>query len=587
LTISPAQYNSIPFQYARDVLAGNIVVGNKIKLAVKRFYQWIDDADKDGFYLDHKAGLKVIDFFPAFLKHTKGPLAKHPAKEFTLSPYQQFTAYNIFAWKKQENGLRRINTVYDKQARKNGKTAFLAGLGLYVIAFEGQSSPEVFVGATKEAQAKLLWDQAYDFIQKSPALRYIGFKTFQREIKFPRNIGSFKFLGGDSKTQDGLNPSLSLIDEYHAHKDDGVREVLESAMGARLNPLTYLITTAGTNVYSVCKAAEDTYVEILEGEKTDHHTFIMIHDLDDGDDWEDENNWKKANPNMDYNPPMLAHLRKEFIKAKNQLSKKPNFQTKHLNMWVDAPEIWIPNEIFQSNKVTDFEGYDNYDDLFFAKAQKYGSWAGCDLSKVIDLSSVGIITNADEKGNHYIKSYNFCPKDIIDARSREDNVPYRHWADLGLLIATPGNTVDYTWIEDKICDVYPKYNIERIGFDPYNASHIVQILQERNINVDFYQQNIMNMSFPSKQFEKKLYEGKLKHDGSILLAWALSGVVIYEDANENIKLHKGRSHKGKKRIDPIVALVMAIGEMLSAPEETNESKYNNPDEEISFGLNKI
>ena len=275
MKITQQQYNTIPFQYARDVQEGNIVVGKYIKLAIARFYKWIEQADQQGYYLDDKAGQKVIDFFPTFLSHTKGPLAGSP---FRLSPYQQFIVYNIFAWKEKATGKRRINNVYDKLGRKNGKTAFLSGLGLYLESFDGEESPEIFVGATKEAQAKTLWAQAVQFIKKSSMLREIGFEHYRRDIKFPRNMGSIQFLGGDSKTLDSLNPSAAFIDEYHAHKDDGVREVLESAMGARTNPLVYKITTAGTNIYSVCNAAEKVYKEILEGIKEDDHTLIMIHD---------------------------------------------------------------------------------------------------------------------------------------------------------------------------------------------------------------------------------------------------------------------------------------------------------------------
>ncbi len=583
MKITPKQRNSIPFQYAQAVLDGKIVTGKYIKLAAQRFFDWIDKADEDGYYLDHNAGMKVIDFFPTFLKHTKGPLAK-PPQPFVLSPFQQFTAYNIFAWKSSATGFRRINKVYDKQARKGGKTAFLAGLALEMQSFDGEASPEIYVGATKEMQAKTLWKQSVDFIKKSPALKKIGFEYYQREIRFTRNLGTFTFLGGDSKTLDSLNPSLAIIDEYHAHRDDSILEVLESAMGARTNPLVYIITTAGTNIYSVCKNAEDVFKEILEGKKKDDHTFIMIHDIDEDDDWEDEKVWEKANPNIRYNPPMLAHLRKEFIKAKNQPSKIPNFKTKHLNMWVDAPQIWIPNEYWKKNEVTDFVPYKTYEELFTAKALEFGCYAGGDLSTTKDLTSYCVMTNPDTEGNRYILSKNLCPANTIDIRSKEDGVPYRYWKDAGYLTATPGNSIDYDYLIDIVKDQTIKNKITRSGFDPHNARHLITILQDDGITVSEFAQGIMNMSLPSKMFEKLVLDGKLKHSGNPILGWALSGVVIYEDPNENIKLHKGQSHKGKKRIDPIVAAVIALGESMSEETETNNSIYNNPDVEISFGI---
>ena len=342
--------SSIPFQYAQDVLEGRIITGKWIKLAVERFYSWIETAEEDGFLLDHKEGMFVINFFPTFLVHTKGPLAKAKTP-FTLSPYQQFTVYNIFAWKIKASGLRRINFVYEAVARKNGKTTLLAGLGLYAQALDGEEGPEIYVGATKELQAKSLWEQAVAFVNKSMMLRKLGFSTTQREVRFSHTNGVFRYLGGDSKTLDGLNPSFSLIDEYHAHKDDGVREVLESAMGARDNPLTYIITTAGFNLKSSCKLAEDSYKDILQGLNKDDHTLIMIHQMDEDDDWQQEKNWQKASPNMIYSSTLLDFTRRELVKAKNQPSKIPNFKTKSLNMWVDGANVWISSEIWRKNDI--------------------------------------------------------------------------------------------------------------------------------------------------------------------------------------------------------------------------------------------
>ena len=343
MKITNDMLNSIPFQYAQDVRDGKIVVGKTIKQAVSRFYKWIDESDQSGFYIDHAAGMHIIKFFEDFLIHTKGEKGKLK-ESFTLEPWQQFTLYNILGWKDQ-SGNRKIKTVYEKVARKNGKTATLAGVGLYFLCFDDEASPEIYAGATKEDQAKIVWQQAYDFVKKSIALRSGGVQNTQREIRYPSAMGKFKFLGGDSKSQDGLNPSLAIIDEYHAHKDDSIREVLESAMGARKNPLLYIITTAGFNMQSACKEAEDVYKEILSGIKDDDHTFIMIHDLDDNDDWEDETNWIKANPNLNVSVS-ISHLTSEYLKAINQSSKIPNYKTKHLNKWVDAAEVRIPEDIW-------------------------------------------------------------------------------------------------------------------------------------------------------------------------------------------------------------------------------------------------
>jgi phage terminase large subunit-like protein len=168
-----------------------------------------------------------------------------------------------------------------------------------MMSFEMEAEAEIYIGATKEDQAKICWAAAKNFIESphaNPALKQLGFTCKQKEIDNSNTMSFLRPLGGDSKTQDGINSHLSIIDEYHAHATDGVKENLESSSVQRRQPITWHITTAGTNIASVCKAYEDTCKEVLDGIKSDDHLWIMIHDLDEGDDWEDESNWYKANP---------------------------------------------------------------------------------------------------------------------------------------------------------------------------------------------------------------------------------------------------------------------------------------------------
>ncbi|MFD1292656.1 terminase large subunit [Lutibacter holmesii] len=578
MEITTAQLNSVPFKYAAAVRTGEIIAGKRIKQAVERFYTWIETADDDGYYLDHQKGLQVINFFHVFLIHTKGKMAGKP---FILSPFQQFTLYNLFGWLENtsQGQIRRINNVYEKIGKKNGKTAVMAGVGLYCMSFDLEYGAEIYVGATKEDQAKLCFNQAADFINRSSALKTMGFSTYQRELKFKKYGSSFKPLGGDSKTQDGINAHLAIIDEYHSHRDDSVKENLESSMAARIQPIVYTITTAGVNIAGVCKKFEESCENILDGTAKDDHFFIMMHDLDADDDWQLIENWTKANPNMGVSVEK-SFLIKEYNKAKNQPSKIPNFKTKHLNMWVDAPEIWIPSEIWKRNNVE----VEDYEALFRKKAMKFGCYAATDLSTRIDLTALVYLTNPDEDGNRFVKLFAFCPSDNIDQRSKEDAVPYRYWADAGYLTATPGNVIDYEEIKKTTLHHHFKYHTVRNEFDQWNAEQLRNDLAQLGVETSFFSQSIGVISEPTKELEKLVYEGKIKHDGNPILEWALSGCVIYKDANENIKVHKGRSHAGVKRVDPIIALIMALGGAISVEETNNKSKYNDPEAEISFGV---
>ncbi len=572
---TPEMLSSIPFQYAADVRSGKLLVGNRIKQAVERFYSWIETAEKKGYTLEHNEAIFMINLFPFLLEHTSGDMAGTP---FLLSPYQQFTFYNIFAWKRFDNKgnkVRVIRKVYEKVARKNGKTAALAGLGLICQAFDEEKGAEVYVGATMEKQAKLVWTQAVNFINKSKRLRDLGYSHTQSEIRFPANVSIFKPVSKQFQNLDGLRPSLGILDEYHSHATDGVKQVIVSGMGSRLSPILYIITTAGFNKASVCKQYEDVCKEILEGTIEDDSTFVMIHDIDDGDDWEDEKIWAKANPNLDVSVS-LDFLRTEYITAKNQPSDIPNFKTKYLNMWVEAMKVWIPTEKWENNNINKNLSIksNKRKEIPLSVFEKFGAYAGLDLSTNIDITAFVILSEPDENGRHYIKPFLFCPEETIDKRSKEDKVPYRMWRDLGYLIATPGDVVDYDIIEDYIKSNFRKHNIKRLEVDRWNAGAIVNHLTEESYEVSYCSQGIANLTHPTKVFEKLVYEGKMLHDGNPVMTWMLSGCELITDNNGNIRISKGKAIQNAKRIDGIAALINAIAGHLSPKEET--SKYSKP-----------
>jgi phage terminase large subunit-like protein len=565
--------SSIPFQYANDVRTGKIIAGKRIKQAVERFFTWIEESEKDGYHLDHEKGMKIINFFPTFLNHTIGKIAGQP---FFLAPFQQFTMYNLFGWINSNTGYRRINTIYDKRAKKNGKTAEMAGLALYCLSFDLEMEAQIYVGATKEEQARICWKQAKMYIDSpvaNPKLRNMGFYCQQKVIGFKRTGSTMMPLGGDSKTQDGVNCHLGIIDEYHGHKDDSVKENLESSTVQRSQPIIYQITTAGSNVQSACKRYEESVIEVLEGRNIDHSLWIMIHDIDQEDlqteqSWENSNLWAKANPLLG-NGLALEGIEKEYTKAVNQPSKIRNFKTKNLNMWVDQQFDWIPNDIWMRNKV---------DNIPLDKFTTYGSYAGLDLSTTTDLSAYVILSEPDEFEERYAKFYLFCPKDTIEKRSREDRVPYQYWADKGYIIATPGNVIDYDIIEETINTTYHFHKVKRLEYDRYNATQLIQGLQENGLNVSEFSQAIGTISAPTKELEKLVYSDKIKHDGNPAVAWMLASCAIYTDANENIKVHKGRSGANGRRVDGIIGLINALGGSMSTPEETG--KYTKPQTDI-------
>lgn len=570
MKLSPELVESEIYTYALDVRSGKIITGRRIKQAIERFFALIEKADAKGYWLDDQKGFAVIRFFEKILKHTKG--SKHAGKAFLLSPHQKFTLFNLFAWQTtNEEGqvIRLIRNVYETIAKKNGKTAPMAGVLLYCLAFDDEPGAEVYIGATKEEQAKLCFSQAAEFINQNILLRELGFRVLQNKIMFTPSASFAKPLGGDSKTQDGINSHLSILDEYHAHPDDTIKENLESSSAARAQPITYTITTAGTNMHGVCKNFEDSCINILEGITEDDTFLIMIHSLDPEDNWEDSTMWIKANPNLGITV-YLSNLEKEYLKAINQPSKIPNFKTKNLNMWVDAPKEWIPSSAWEACQTPIIE--ENF--------TKLGNCGALDLSSTTDITAYAAITQPDAQGFRDLKVWCFCPLETIEKRSKEDRVPYKYWASQlrenpehdkdFYLIATPGNMVDYDEVAKVVSHQFFKLKTDWVEYDRKFAAGLVNIFQNEKIEMSPFSQTIMNYSSPTKEFERLVLSGKLRVGNNPILKWMLSGCVAVFDNNENVRLVKG---KATKRIDGIIGSIMALAGTLT-PKETNESKYN-------------
>jgi phage terminase large subunit-like protein len=587
MDITQEMKNSVPFKYALDVKNNNIITGPWIKLAVERFFEWLNDTSDSGYYLDHDDAMRYIDFFPKLLNHTKGKLAGKP---FELAPFQQFGLYNIFGWKNKKH-LRRINKVYDSRAKKNGKTAEMAGIGLEMLCIDGEISSEVYIGATKKEQSKLCFNQAVDFINHSVANRLmsqLGFKVLTNKIIHIETNSIMIPLDRDSKTQDGINSHFGIIDEYHAHPSDSLKQNIESSSIQREQPILYHITTKGEDHGGPCKRYEDVCKDILNGIKKDDHTFIMIHEMDHGDDWENENNWIKSNPLLGQGLD-IDKMRVEFISAKNQPSKAPQFKTKNLNMWVDALEVRVPDEIWMANK--DKIKIDNF--------LKYGCAGGMDLSSRIDLSSYVIVSNPDPNGFIDVLPFNFCPKDTVISRSKEDRVPYDYWQNVNLsdyiefedkasqekykyilkekiLTATPGNQIDYKYIKKIILQTFWLHGLKCIDFDKYKSTELVQALIEQEVVMNVFPQTINYYSYPTQEFERLAFLGKIRHGGHPIMRWCLGRVKAFVNVNEDMRYVK---NDPKSRVDPIQATVMAIAGNLT-PDENKipDSQYNNQDE---------
>ena len=541
-------------KYGRDVLAGNIVVCKWTRLAVERHYRDLQNAHERGLVFSEEHARHALRFFD-FLKHSKGKWARQP---FVLSDWQAFWTALMFGWLRFD-GTRRFRKAYFRVARKNGKTTWIAGIGLYLFVGDGEAGAEVFTAATKLSQAKLIHVESEMMVRQSKDLsKHI---TIQRNNLFIDGT-SCKYvpLGADAKTEDGLNPHGALIDELHAHPSRELYDVIDSATGAREQPLMLMITTAGFGGLETICRVEDEYVKgILEETIEDDKYFGVIYQLDEAeklgdefedaeeksDDWQDEKTWIKANPNLGISVN-IEKLREAATKAKQDPSALDNFLTKHLDMWVKGARKWMPLKQWKkcAAKYT-FDDLKNADAVF----------AGLDLASVSDLCSLVIVANMPD-GKKRIWGKHYLPEDKALSTENKNAALYKRWADAGWLTLTEGNVTDYDYIERDIHNMMSCLSIQEIAFDKYNATQIVNNLQAEDVPMVEFRQGFLSMSPAMKQLEIDILTGRLEHPNDPVINWAMSNVVLSRDAAGNQKPDK---EKSIGKIDPVVALIMATG----------------------------
>ena len=554
-------------QYSKDCIVDTRHVCQKHRWACERF---LNDLKKSGtkdfpYIFDEEKALRFFEW-AALHKHTKGVLAGEPI-EFT--PIQRFIFGNVYGWIHQETGLRRFRKAYWQVARKNAKSQSLAIVGDYELMALGEPMSEVYIGATKSMQAKIIYNEVVAMLKRCPLLKDKWHESYG-VIRHPKSDSILRALSkDDGKTGDGLNPQCGLIDEYHAHPTDEILEVINTGMVARRQPLLFIITTAGTNFGGPCYRVEYPLVEKILDPSLDFDVadyFCMVNELDrdqEGnliDDVKDEECWVKANPIAATYPEGLANIRSKLASALESPEKMESFLTKNMNLWVNQSAM----------SYMDMAKWKERGAITEIPVDLYGrpAYVGIDLSKRIDLTAAGIIIPIDIDGTvkYVTRAHGFIPEDTVAVHEKTDKVPYRAWAKAGYLTITPGDVVDYRFIESWIHETTDDLgvNVKELCYDPYNATHFAQDFDAQGITTVEVRQGMRTLSEPTKAFREEAYRGNILHEPNPLLDWAVSNAVTKRDHNENIILDK---EKSTNRIDPIAAVINAFSRARVTAEE--------------------
>ena len=543
------------------VLKGEIQECEYVKLAVIRHYADLKKGASRGLLFSPEHAWHVIDHIEKHYVHIKGPLARMP---LLLDPWQKFWTAVLYGWLK-ENGYRRFTRGYEEVARKNGKSTWKAPQGGYLFCMDGEIGAEVYAVATTREQAMTVFKPAFENIKRWARKSAKIAKSFdifngsnQERVVCGNSI--FKPLAANADAQDGFNPSAILFDELHAQKSREQWDVLESALGAREEPLLSAITTAGFILDGICMEIRNYLISVLKGDREDDSFFGYVYTLDEGDDPFLEKNWYKANPGLGKSKN-LSYMRDMARKARALPSALANFKTKDLNIWCNTADGWFDMEVWDKGSKK------------FCKELLNGRtcYGGLDLASTRDLTAFSLIFPPTEpSGDWYVLVKTWCPRAKV-LNEADDKAPYSTSEQEGWLEVTEGDVTDYKPVRKAILEAKGKYNLVMVGFDLWNAQEVSNDMLEQDVDMVQIQQNTQGMYPGSKLIEMLVYSKKFRHGGNRILRMAAANVALLYDSNGNFRPDK-KNAKNKGRIDPLVATVIAFSTFASVtkPEDLNE-----------------
>ena len=529
-------------QYAKDVVSGKILACQWVKLACKRF---LDDINSQDYYFDEKK-YNTLTTFTGVMKHYSSGAAGKP---FILEPWEDFIICNIFCLYRVDTRRRKYKTAHISVSRKNGKTTLAAALGLFSLIADGEPASSVIMAANSREQAHIDFDAASAFARQLDP-RKKSLKVLRNEIVFQKNNASLKVISADASTGDGLNPSMVILDELHEAVDSKLFDVLRSGQGFREQPLMLSITTAGFRIGGFCNQYEDYCKEILMGQKVDETLFALLYTLDDGDDWTDESNFIKSNPNLGVTVKR-DWLSEQVNQAKNSPTLEVGVKTKNLNVWCSSSTTWIPEQYIRRSLM-------DVDLTEFKNKNNYLVYLGFDLAAISDLTAVSIMFVDPETEEYFFKTWYYLPKSALDGKYNSEL--YKMWSSKGFLTLTDSETTDYNYIQNQIVYLYETFDVQGVFFDSWNAQMLVNNLTNLGLPMTAYSQSIGNFNKPTKEMERLVLSDKVRFDNNPITRFCFDSVELKVDLNGNSK--PVGDHQSRK-IDGVISMLNALGGYLS------------------------
>jgi len=548
--MSPTYFDRV-HAYALRIVEGRELAGRFERLACQRLLNDLDREDTPDFpyVLDRALGSRACRFIE-LLPHIKGEWARPVYQDGKLSyaklkleDWQLFIEFQLFGWVHRETGLRRFRRSYEEVARKNAKSTRAAGRLLYMLTADKEPGAHVYSAATTGEQAREVFDVSRNMaLRESEFIARFGVECGKHDITVPSSASSAKPLNAEGSTLDGLNIHFAVVDELHAHKTRAVYDVLDSATGARSQPLISMITTAGSDRSGICYEQRDYTIKVLEGVAPDETWFGIIYTIDEGDVWHDPAVWRKANPNLGISvktDDMEAACRKALAMP----SAVGNFLTKRLNVWISSDSAWM-----------DMQSWERCGDKALQLSDFLGEpcWIGMDLAEKRDFAALCLIFRRADVWYAWPRLY------LNESAINESgNAHLQGWARSGHVVVTDGNITDFDVVADDLRRYCTDFDVQEIPFDPALSRYFATKLVEEGLPLVEVRQAPMFYTQPLIHCENLVLEQKLRHNANPVMTWMMSNVVV------SVSKFSGLKHPVKDReenkIDGPVALLMGLG----------------------------
>ncbi|MBV2180766.1 MAG: terminase large subunit [Castellaniella sp.] len=552
-------------KFAHDVIRGKIPACRYVVLACQRHLDDLESSRRTDYpyrFVPDLAERKIrlIELLP----HTKGEWG-FKRQLLSLEPWQKFGLACTFGWIRKKDGFRRFRESYWEVPRKNGKSQVAAGVGVSMFVADDEFGAEVYSGATTEKQAWEVFRPARLMVKRSPMLvEHKGIEVNASNMNIPEDGSRFEPLIGNPG--DGSSPSCSVIDEYHEHDSSAQYETMLTGMGARRQPLMFIITTAGANIEGPCYDKRRQVVEMLEGTVPDDELFGWIWTIDEGDDWTDPRILAKANPNIGISV-FQEYLESQQQRAIRSARFTNTFKTKHLNVWVSAKTGYFNMESWKACEDTS---------LTLEAFEGQSCILGFDLARKLDMNSMARLFYRDIDGRRHYYSVAprfWVPEDTVRSTdNRRMAERYQAWVNSGHLEETDGAEIDYRAILAEAVEANKACPVECSPIDPHGATNLSHHLDDEGLTPVTIIQNYTNMSDPMKELEAAIMSGRFHHDGNPIMTWCV-GNVIGKNIPGNDDIVRPIKQGNDNKIDGAVAAIMAIGRAMVPPEQEQTSVY--------------